>query len=105
MSEGRDRVGGWLGIVTFLGGVALLLLTFGIAYRLFSSPPEEALDLKKGAPINLDETGRAAFLLVFRMVMLLVMSVVGSVIANRGIKLYAAGRGPAPTPKREEDAA
>ena len=56
-------------------------------------------------PINLDETGRAAFLLVFRMIMLLVMSIVGSVIANRGIKLYAAGRGPAPTPKRDENAA
>lgn len=107
MTETRDRVGAWLGILTFLGGVGLLLLTFSIAYRMFSTPPEQVLSLRPGQTMDLNETGRAGFMLVFRMLMLLVMSVVGSVIANRGIKLYASGRGQSGPPKAngEESAA
>lgn len=90
MADPRDRVGGWLGVLTFLGGVALLLITFKMAYDLFSVPPDQVLKLKPGQEINVNNTGEAAFVLVFRMMMLLVMSIVGSVIANRGIKLYSA---------------
>lgn len=90
MADTRDRVGGWLGVITFLGGIALLLITFRMAYDLFSVPPDQVLKLKPGQEINVNDTGQAAFVLVFRMMMLLVMSIVGSVIANRGIKLYSA---------------
>lgn len=90
MADPRDRVGGWLGVLTFLGGVVLLLITFKMAYDLFSVPPDQVLKLKPGQEINVNNTGEAAFVLVFRMMMLLVMSIVGSVIANRGIKLYSA---------------
>ena len=89
MADGRDRVGGWLGVLTFLGGIALLLITFKMAYDLFSIPPDQVLKLKPGQELNVNDTGQAAFVLLFRMLMLLVMSIVGSVIANRGIKLYA----------------
>lgn len=61
-----------------------------MAYDLFSVPPDQVLKLKPGQEINVNDTGQAAFVLVFRMMMLLVMSIVGSVIANRGIKLYSA---------------
>jgi uncharacterized membrane protein len=77
VAETRDRLGGWLGILTFLGGVALLLVTFRIAYDMFSTPPDQVLKLAPGKEINLNETGQAAFFLVYRMLLLLVMSIVG----------------------------
>lgn len=89
MPDSGGKVGGLLGILTFLGGVALLLLTFKLAYDQFSLPPDQVLKLRPEQEINATETGQAAFALIFKMVMLLVMSVVGTVIANRGIKLYA----------------
>jgi len=92
VSSGKDRAGGWVGILTFLVGVAMLTVTFTIAYGLFQVPPEKALDLKPDQPLNVNDTGRAMIGLLFRIAMLLVMCWVGAVIANRGIKLYASGR-------------
>lgn len=104
MADSRDRVGGWLGVITFLGGIALLLVTFRMAYDLFSLPPDQVLKLKPGQEINPSETGQAAFVLIFRMLMLIVMSIIGAVIANRGIKLYASRPHP-PQSAVEEKAA
>lgn len=103
MSTSKDRAGGWVGIVTFLVGVGMLTLTFTIAYGLFQIPPEKALDLNPNQPLSVNDTGRAAIGLLFRIAMLLVMCWVGAVIANRGIKLYASGRPDVkPVPKADK---
>ena len=94
MSDGRDRLGAFVGMATFLGGVAILVLTFFLAYHLFQVPPERALDLQAGKPLDVNDAGRALLGLVYRIVMLLLMCVAGSMIASRGIKLYASGREP-----------
>lgn len=102
-----DWLGGLVGILTFLGGIVLLLLTFRYAYALFSVPPETALKVGQETPVDLARTGDSFIGIVGRILLLLVMAGVGSIIANRGIKLYAESRAhPAPPapPKAKQTA-
>jgi len=98
----RDALGTVLGLATFLGGVALLLLTFKLAYEMFSVPPEQALNLKKGATLEVATVGSTITGLVIRILLLIVMGLVSSLIANRGIHLYTESRRQMePTPAAE----
>jgi hypothetical protein len=91
-SPHRDFFGGFLGVVVFLGGVALLVFTFKLAYELFMVPPDTALGMKPGKPLDVGKAGDSAALLVLRIILLLIMAFVGSQVANRGISLYADSR-------------
>ena len=88
MANRRDATGSVVGLLVFLGGVALLILTFRIAYEMFSVPHAQALGLVKGQAIDARVTGGAAADIVIRLGVLLVMAVVGSMVANKGIGLY-----------------
>jgi len=98
----RDPIGLLVGIIVFLGGVGLLLLTFKMASELFLAPPSQALGLKEGAAIDMNSAGQSVVALVFRVSMLLLMCIVGSVISNRGIRLYQAAIGE-PGKKRSKE--
>lgn len=87
-----DWLGGLVGILTFLGGIVLLLLTFRLAFEMFSIPPERALNVNRETPVDLARTGETFVGIIGRILLLLVMAAVGSIIANRGIKLYAESR-------------
>lgn len=89
----RNVTGQIVGILTFLGGVALLLLTFRLSYDLFQTPPSVALGLQPGEPVDLNRAGASGILLFVRVLTLLVMCIVSSVICNRGIRLYQAAVG------------
>jgi hypothetical protein len=89
----RDALGSILGLLTFLGGIALLLITFRLAYNLFQVPPVQAMQLTPGKPIDVSATGNSLVVLLFRILLLVVMGVLGSLIANRGISLYTQSRG------------
>lgn len=89
----RDALGSVLGLLVFLGGVALLLLTFKLAYDMFRIPPEQALQLEKDKAIDVAATGNSLASLLLRVLLLIVMGLVGSFTANRGIHLYAESRG------------
>lgn len=86
----RDWPGSVLGIFTFLGGVALLLLTFRMAYDFFAIPPSEALGLKGAKELNVVGAGNSLVVILVRILLLFVMGFVGSMVANRGIGLYSA---------------
>lgn len=86
----RDWPGSVLGILTFLGGVALLLLTFRLAHDLFVVPPSEALGLKGSKELNVVGAGNALVVILVRILLLFVMGFVGSMVANRGVSLYSA---------------
>ncbi len=77
-----------VGIVTFLVGVGLLFWTFQLAYQMFSVPQPVQLGMKDGQAVNLPRAGEALVGVLIRILLLLVMAIVGSVIANRGVKLY-----------------
>jgi len=91
--QSRNASGQVIGIVTFLGGVALLLLTFRIAYDLFQRPAADVLGIKAEQTVDVNFAGRSAVELIFRIALLLLMCIVGSVIANRGIRMYQAAIG------------
>ena len=84
----REFVGSVVGLLVFLGGVALLLLTFKLAYGLYSVPPEKALDLNRNKTVDLGTSGTALVGILVRTLLLVVMGLVSTLIANRGIALY-----------------
>jgi len=92
MSSAPVRVGATVGILVFLVGICMLGLTFALAYRMFEVPPAQALGQTQGQTLELNEALRSGVNLIGRILMLLVMCIVGSVIANRGIRMYAAQR-------------
>lgn len=98
MADRRDLLGTLVGLLVFLGGIGLLLLTFQLAYHQLGAPPEQTLGLRAGQPLDLPQAGQGLLGFVTRLLLLLVMSVIGGVIANRGLKLYAAARPTLPTP-------
>jgi len=89
---GRDWLGTIMGLVTFLGGVALLVITFNFAYAMFKIPPAEMLGLNPGQVLQVNTVGAAVLGLLVRVLLLFVMAFVGSMIANRGILLLGHSR-------------
>ncbi len=87
-----DRHRAWasvVGILTFLLGAAMVVLTFWLAWRMFQTPPQQALNVKPGAPLDLNPVLARMADLVGRVLLLLVMCAIGSVLATRGVRLYA----------------
>jgi hypothetical protein len=89
MKAERDWVGALVGLAVFLVGVAGLVVTFYSAFSEFSSPPGRSLGIVEGQTINVNRTANLGYALLSRITMLIMMCIVSSVIANRGIKLYA----------------
>jgi hypothetical protein len=94
MSSGThgDVIGRVIGMLVFLIGVALLLVVFYIAYGLFTTPPAAALGLRFTGNPKTDPgaatIGTQFAWLLFRIAYLAIMSVAGSLVANKGIHLY-----------------
>jgi hypothetical protein len=89
----RDFSGSFIGILVFLGGVALLVLVFKLAYGMFLTPPAKALNIEPGKKMDLNSGISSLFMVLIRILLLLVMGMVGSWVANRGISLYTQARG------------
>lgn len=83
----NDLVGRLLGMLVFIGGVGLLAFVFYIAYSLFSS---DLVGAQGGAEPAAAQLGRIVINLLARIGMLVVMTIIGSMIASRGIQLYFA---------------
>lgn len=92
----KDKTGMIIGVLTFLAGVILLVITFTLAYHLYQTPIGRLLGIQSGVTIDVNKLGEVALRvlteLILRSLMLLVMSLVGGFIAHRGIKLYLAAR-------------
>ena len=84
--------GSLLGLLVFLGGVALLVFTFKLAYDMFMVPPQEALGVKPKQPLDLGQAGQSFAGLILRVLLLAVMGLMGSLVANRGIALFTGSR-------------
>ncbi len=84
-SSSADSAGKTLGIAVFLLGVAMLVVVFGLAYRdLIASEDGVSFSQVLALPATL----------FFKGALLLVMGVVASAIANKGIALYHVARLP-----------
>lgn len=92
-ANSRGDLGGRIvGMLVFVLGVALLIWVFAIAYGLFHAAPAEALGLKFTGNPKTDPTGAQIGtqfgLLLFRVAYLFLMSISGSLIAQKGTNLY-----------------
>lgn len=88
--------GGLFGILIFLAGIGLLALTFKLAIDLFGKEPSDLLGIKQGKALDLNNAGAQLAGVVLKILLLLVMAIVGGMVANRGIRLYADSK---PSPK------
>lgn len=98
-----DWLGSLIGLVVFFAGIGLLAVTFELAYSLFSVPPAVALADQKAKAVDLYRAGESLAAIATKVLLLLVMCMVGSVIANRGIRLYVSCRVPAPPKESPPD--
>ena len=87
-----DWIGRIMGMLVFLLGVALLIVVFFQAYRRFNAPPNQALGLQFTGNPKTDPTVTAIgtnFIGMMRQIVLLfLMAIAGSLIAQKGINLY-----------------
>jgi len=88
----RDWLGVLIGLVIFFVGVGLLVETFEIARNLFLTPPQSSLGIQMGQTIDITKASSSAITLLFRIILLVVMALIGSMISNRGISLYSGAR-------------
>ncbi len=98
-----DWIGRLIGMLVFALGVALLVVVFYIAYGLFNTPPSAALGLKFTGDPKRDPSatmiGSQFVWLLLRVAYLFIMSISGSLIANKGINLYFSSMQGAPVVK------
>jgi hypothetical protein len=95
--------GAVLGILVFLVGVALLLFTFKLAYEMFMVAPQDALGIKPKQPLDLGQAGQSFVGLLVKVLLLAVMGLMGSLIANRGVSMFSGSRLGHPEKSRPND--
>lgn len=85
----RDWLGSFVGLAIFLGGIALLYTVFKQALDLFGTPPRVQLNVQPGKPIEIGTAFNAIMGVIVKILLLVLMTWLGSVIANRGVYLYS----------------
>ena len=82
-----------LGIVVFLIGIAILVMVAVIAYRLFTDTTS-GLQVKPGAAAGTTaQLGNSAIRMIYRIALLVVLCIAGSLVAARGLHLYFVATG------------
>lgn len=86
----NDLAGRILAVLVFILGIGLLCVVFALAWSLFRSPvPGLELPIKSGVPAP-PAAGIGVALTAFarQVILLLLMTVAGTLIAGKGIHLY-----------------
>lgn len=95
--QSRDLSARIIGLTVFAIGIAILLVSFIIAYRLFTSPAD-ALAISPARPGSSTPAtttlSQSALVLLYRIGLLFIMVLVGSLTAGRGVQMYSAGECP-----------
>lgn len=94
-------VGRTLGLLVFIGGIALLGLVFWLSWQIFLDP---GLTAGPGESPG-DELLPRLSTLIVRLAFLLTMCVAASLIASKGIQLYVADETGLPARRRKHRAA
>ena len=96
--KSTDWFGIIIGAITFLFGIGLLVYTFIQAAYMFSTPASTAVRVEENP--NIATISVSFGEVVLRIGLLFVMSIVGSVISTKGVRMYLAARA---TPKTPEE--
>jgi hypothetical protein len=87
-----DIMGRIIGMLVFLLGVGMLVLVFKVGYDLFAQKPSSVLGLKFTGDPKKDpaaaQIGAHFGSMLFQLGYLFLMSIAGSLIAQKGINLY-----------------
>ena len=101
----KDPLARTVGILVFLLGVGILVLVFLRSYGLFSATPTSLVlpPSPHSPPATTGNLSGAALTLVAQIGLLFVMTIVGSLVAARGIQLYlvACDSHEEPKPRRD----
>jgi hypothetical protein len=90
-----DWIGRLLGIAVFLLGVGVLWIVFREAHQMFTAPLPSA---EKSLP----RLGHIGIEVLKKLGLLIVMTLAGSLIANKGVQMYFASLGVAPSKNIEQ---
>lgn len=85
----RDWLGSLIGLGVFGFGISLLYGTFNLADKLFQRPAGDAIGIQKGQEFDPAVAGGNLVGLIVQCLLLLIMGMVGSLIAGKGVSLYA----------------
>ncbi len=90
----NDILGRILGLLITIAGVVILFYVFQHALSLFTSDTMgiQMPEGKKEAATALNALGVSALMLFFRIALLFLMSIVGSIVTSKGIQLMVASR-------------
>jgi hypothetical protein len=97
----RDWFGSFIALVVFFAGIAMIYGVFQQAWVLFETPPAKALAIEKAKPMDVNVTGTNLVWVLVRILILFLLAVCGSLIANKGVSLFAASRH-LPAPKKSD---
>ena len=95
-----DWFGVVLGAFIFLLGIGLLVWTFMRAADMFSVPSSVAIG---SVSRDITQIGTSFGNVLLRIGLLLVMSIVGSIVSGKGIRMYLAARARTHAPTRQEE--
>lgn len=93
-----DWIGRTLGVAVFLLGIGVLWIVFREAHQMFTAPlPATEKSLPKLGQIGID--------ILKKLGLLIIMTLAGSLIANKGVQMYFVALGIAPAKTLEKMAA
>lgn len=78
-----------VGLVSFLIGITMIVFAFYLAFQIFSVPPSIRMEAVSDKPIDFSKAAESFSTVFIRLLLLITMAGFGSMVANRGIKLYA----------------
>ncbi len=88
----RDWFATFLGVVVFLFGVGIVVWALTQAFSIFIQAPQNSLGIEKGKPLDFNMTGLRFAQLLLKILALILISGIGSTLANRGARMYSSGR-------------
>lgn len=89
----RDLVARISGLLAFVLGIAVLIISFIFAFKLFTSPTAglALTPARPGGPSATSTLGQSAVVIALRIAALFIIVLAGSLIAGRGAQMYCAG--------------
>ncbi len=78
-----------VGLLVFLCGVILIGFAFKLAYEMFLVPPSVQIGSTPDEPLKIESVIQSMSAIFIKILLLVVMSLIGSLVATRGIKLYS----------------
>lgn len=96
----RNTGSAGVALLTFAAGIGMIAFAFALAFQLFQVPPEVRLQIEPGKPIEVGQAASTLAEVLLKVLLLVAMAAFGSMVANRGVKLYSAQN---PTPKPHSD--